>query len=526
MRLYSRYKTAECRDVTWERGGAVAFGGSDDLTSEQRESVTFDRRRELLIKGPAGSGKTVVLILRAHELSMTQGGDGRFLTYANTLVKSTQELANRVLAQSPHKLEVSSYHRWCGTQLSRLGIHLAVVPSDDAEAMRTHKPTQSEHIAAALAETRGRTYRSSSRVRNNNVQWWREEIAWIKGVLLPDGRPITSLQDYLDVRRIGRGPGLQRSAREIVWDVFSLYQEKLVVQGNVDWEDLSRTLLEHYRVVHAVTDYRDIDIPPSHQTDHLLIDEAQDLHQLELLALARFAGKTLTLVADEGQKIYKTTFSWESVGLTFDRGNIRTFDDNFRSTKQIVELALPLRPQDPTGGPLRLPRREGPLPLLYKAKNSTQEDEIMRRVVVTILAQNPHCTICVPGRTWQQLRIWEAQLRTAGCTQVELLHRKAGSTFTPGVKLTTLLGVKGLEFDAVVIPRLTEGIFPIRPAASHADTGSETAEDLKEHYDYEQRLLYVAMTRARRELALITSGEPSRFLDMLDSTKYQVTVVG
>ncbi len=72
-----------------------------------------------------------------------------------------------------------------------------------------------------------------------------------------------------------------------------------------------------------------------------------------------------------------------------------------------------------------------------------------------------------------------------------------------GVHLLTLHGAKGLEFEAVFLPRLQERELPIR----QAKTDDEIAE--------ERRLLYVGMTRAKHHLALTWSGRPSRFLGEL-----------
>jgi DNA helicase-2/ATP-dependent DNA helicase PcrA len=69
-----------------------------------------------------------------------------------------------------------------------------------------------------------------------------------------------------------------------------------------------------------------------------------------------------------------------------------------------------------------------------------------------------------------------------------------------GVHLLTYHRAKGLEFDAVFLPRVEERELPSKL--------SKTAAAIAE----ERRLLYVGMTRARHHLALTWSGKPSRFL--------------
>lgn len=75
------------------------------------------------------------------------------------------------------------------------------------------------------------------------------------------------------------------------------------------------------------------------------------------------------------------------------------------------------------------------------------------------------------------------------------------------VNMLTAHSSKGLEFDTVFIVGLQEGIFPHEKAIT------------KEEIEEERRLLYVAMTRARRELYVIGRGEYkygkriSRFID-------------
>ena len=70
-----------------------------------------------------------------------------------------------------------------------------------------------------------------------------------------------------------------------------------------------------------------------------------------------------------------------------------------------------------------------------------------------------------------------------------------------GIHLLTLHRAKGLEFEAVFLPRVEEKELPCKQAMR---SGPALAE--------ERRLLYVGMTRAKRHLTLTWSGRPSRFL--------------
>jgi DNA helicase II / ATP-dependent DNA helicase PcrA len=84
---------------------------------------------------------------------------------------------------------------------------------------------------------------------------------------------------------------------------------------------------------------------------------------------------------------------------------------------------------------------------------------------------------------------------------VEWLRARFDHGAQGGVHLLTLHRAKGLEFDAVFLPRVEEKELPCKPAM-------RVPAQLVE----ERRLLYVGITRARKHLALTWAGKPSRFL--------------
>jgi DNA helicase-2/ATP-dependent DNA helicase PcrA len=84
---------------------------------------------------------------------------------------------------------------------------------------------------------------------------------------------------------------------------------------------------------------------------------------------------------------------------------------------------------------------------------------------------------------------------------IEWLRARFDHGAQGGVHLLTLHRSKGLEFEAVFLPRVEEKELPCKAAMRAPDQIGE-----------ERRLLYVGMTRAKRHLALTWAGKPSRFL--------------
>lgn len=159
------------------------------------------------------------------------------------------------------------------------------------------------------------------------------------------------------------------------------------------------------------------------------------------------------------------------------------------------------------------------------ARSAAQDDDLAPTVhhILTGIGLTPE----PPGggkarEKWESLKALAdlaEDLATAGADLpafVAELERRAGEQHAPpveGVTLASLHAAKGLEWDAVFLVGVTDGMMPIVYA--------ETPDQIEE----ERRLLYVGVTRARAHLALSwalarspggrRSRKPSRFLDGL-----------
>jgi DNA helicase-2/ATP-dependent DNA helicase PcrA len=89
-------------------------------------------------------------------------------------------------------------------------------------------------------------------------------------------------------------------------------------------------------------------------------------------------------------------------------------------------------------------------------------------------------------------------------------RKKRDKKHLGGINLMTIHLAKGLEFDAVFVAGVNEGILP-----------HQRSLFLTEDVEEERRLMYVAMTRAKKELYLNFYHAPSRFLSELPSNNLE-----
>jgi hypothetical protein len=226
--------------------------------------------------------------------------------------------------------------------------------------------------------------------------------------------------------------------------------------------------------------------------DLLVIDEAQELAPLELALVGRcLAPKgTLVVAGDAGQQVDPSagfagwTATMAELGAT--AYETTTLEVSYRCPDGVTALARSiLDPADPRGGGAGAGEREGTV-----ARVSTAAELHLVAALIDGLrelrAAAPSATAAVIARTpGAATRL--ARLLGRGL-DVRLV-REGAFDFAPGVQVTHVQEVKGLEFDVVVIPDATAAVYPDAPAA--------------------RRALYVAATRATRKLVLAAAGTPT-----------------
>ncbi len=231
---------------------------------------------------------------------------------------------------------------------------------------------------------------------------------------------------------------------------------------------------------------------------HLVVDEAQDLAVVELKVLleATNEARCVTLAGDTAQRlVFDNAFSdWESLleRLEMPAATNTTLELGYRSTGEVMALANSLLGKAaPEEEKTALPTRSGAPVELHRFAVQGEAVAMLGEALRSLTLREPLASVALIARHPAQARIYAEALKLAEVTNLRLVAQHDFS-FRPGIEVTDVAQVKGLEFDYVVLLDVTAGNYP------------ETMES--------RHLLHIAATRAAHQLWLLAVGTPSALL--------------
>jgi superfamily I DNA/RNA helicase len=445
------------------------------LHPTQRRLAYGSFKGAVKVSGSAGTGKTVVALHRARNLAQ-QGKRVLLTTYEETLCGNLRE-------------------------------QLALLCSNDELA--NIKVSTVHDVAVGLLESIGTMVKWD---REGQTEAWLKEIADETDYARPPewyvmewehvihANDIRTLEEYLEVSRVGRGSALRERDRKVVWGVFEQLFAKVQEAGITDGATICRMARE-------ALDDGAADWP----CDVVVVDEMQDLRPQELRFLSVLGNEMpdgLMLVGDMTQRIYVPRFTLKSAGIDVV-GRSQRLRINYRTTRQIRDLAD--RIVAPPGG--KCPDRalsvwEGPEPHLRPFADDAEEAKFVCGAVARLVRSGgfePHdIAVFAPDP-----RMLDSVVDGLAARAIAV-HRLSRQGMPDGhVRAGAMRRAKGLEFKAVFVMGASADAVPDPATVRHL---FEPAS-LEEALERERQTLYVAMTRARDELTVTWVGEPSPFLD-------------
>jgi superfamily I DNA/RNA helicase len=220
---------------------------------------------------------------------------------------------------------------------------------------------------------------------------------------------------------------------------------------------------------------------------------------IKSLVSAVAEGGSFTFFGDVAQQIYGGRLSWRDSGINTDK--IWKFDVNYRNPEAITIFAKDITQgkywqQDNDMIEATPQIAKGPKPILVAFSNRLHEMDWIANRAISVGRTSSAVIVC---RSRADIDAFLSILKRKGCYATEINKNTPGYANIKTVYLTTYHSVKGLEFDNVFIPLLSEDKLPDPDTVAHAVSEKDVYAD-------EAKLLYVAATRSKYGLFMSYSG--------------------
>ena len=473
------------------------------LTDAQKEIVNCDQLGTLIVKGTAGSGKSLVGLHRINY----------FFNRRNTSLFS-EEKECKILVVAFNKVMIYQL------QHSFEEIRDRDVKMRDVKFTNIDKIMSSACSKAALEknyelvfgdfETKLAINLFNTQRNKYSNEFILDEFNWIRNNL------INTKKEYLEIIRLGRGKRrLNKEDREYIWGLLKKYRERMLSQNKIDYLDACILALKKNNFSNFL-DY-----------NHIIVDEAQDLSKLKLMFITSLNRlnlekdeNSLMFLYDSSQNVYDDSWlgygrSFSSIGLDV-KGKIKKLEVSYRTTRQIHQAANSLisyykeqnLDKETELNPVFAGNEEGINPITFNFNNKEDEIETFVSIIKNLTKKGyDYKDIMIVAFTNNDLKELDNSLFRekipAHILTGDGIEKNRIKLSDNKIKLLSVNNAKGLESKVVFIFN-TE-------ALSYINKNEEKDED--EVQIRNTKKLYTAMTRAQ-ELLFISEDE--KYIDKID----------
>jgi hypothetical protein len=513
------------------------------LTSEQTNFVTSELRLPQRVEGPAGTGKTLCLLLRAYFLCQEADNAGKdfrvlFIAHSDATRNAIEIMLSSLNEKSylrsrddfAQSLELFTLQEWCGGLLGTRDVSNAQYLDQDALQAKELRKGFIKDIIAECKTTQLEAFAYlSDKCRDffqgENVDYVAEILQHAIGVMIK-GRASENREAYIGLPQLAYGlPTLSENDRRFVFSLYTRYQKVLNEFGAFDTDDIVLTALGSldtpiWRRRRATEGY-----------DAVVIDETH-LFNLNELSVFHFLVRDpqtpqIIFSIDRSQAPGERGITTKMVkeilaGPAGEEMETKT-KVIFRCAPEIVKLAEAIT----AAGATLFTTFENPLVDVFPVLLATDEVgaeapvywectndgemcmfAVRRAIQLCKELKCPESDVVIITMIESLLPPMRKALQAGNAKFVEILRRGDLETVQRGQKEGAVFlshpdYVGGLEFKAVLIVGVDEGRVP--------PTEGAVKEESRHFLEFKAcNRLYVAVSRARLRVELLMSKERGR----------------
>src|SRR5918911_2256416 len=368
------------------------------LNERQREAVVSTEGPLLILAG-AGSGKTRVITVRIAYLISERHVPPHNIIAVPLTNKAAQEMRDRVtkllggqkLASAPL---VSTFHSLCVRMLRR---DIEKLEEGYTRSFTIYDQDDSVRVVKACIKDLGY---DDQRLAARQTQ----------------GAISHAKNSGLDADSYAARVESHDEKRAAIARVFRLYEERLVNNNALDFDDL---LIKAVRLLRKRDDVRDY---YNERFRYILVDEYQDTNALQFALISFLTQKqqNVCVVGDDSQSIY----SWRGADISnilnfeqhYPEARIIKLEQNYRSTQNILDVAGAVISRNTARKEKHLwtSNEAGSLVRYYQAFDAEGEARFVAARIEQHRRTEPNLRAAVLYRTNAQSRLFEEALRRAG----------------------------------------------------------------------------------------------------------------
>jgi len=469
----------------------------------QKKMVDIEFSGPAKLSGVSGSGKTCIIVNRAIRLAKKNPSRPvLILTLNKSLAALIEELVNHACGEKKTRalIKVQSFFGLCQEYLLKFEPDNKKLYND--VTWKCNDFHHEEHIDDVWREFyRCDLNNDAAKVifpihKSLNAQniypeeYLRQEFDWVRSAFTEAER-----RKYLDIDRKGRVIQFLKPWRELILQALPGWQEKMRWVGVIDYLGLTTCLSRHMD-----------NLKPEFSS--VLVDEAQDFGTMELRIIRKLVDEgenDIFLCGDMAQHVLPKHNSFKGAGIDIPGPRSHTILKNYRNSREILEAAYELLVKNLDGDVIMDSELEvmdpefanfsTPKPHVFSAANLEEEIAFALYYMSSrsegLNGKHKGC-IAIAG-----FSLFEIQ-RFSKRFNLPVLDGSRGLQHSV-LFLSDLEQTKGYEFDTMCILNCCDKVLP----SADMPLGEQYRDTCR---------LYVAMTRAKRDLILSYSGALSPWI--------------
>ena len=462
------------------------------LDENQRKIILTDEKYTMVIAG-AGSGKTTTITAKVNYLIEKQNIKDDEIIIISFTNKAVEELKERINKDFKHKVKITTFHK-LGYEIIKENKNQTPKIIKDNNIIKEYVENNPLELKNTLIE---KIYKKIK--QKNIINKRKKEREKLINLCTQYISLYKSKSSKIELKDIIYKTKKQNKIKEYIQKLYTYYQTKLKEKNMIDFDDMINKAQEIVKTKDKI----------NLKYKYIIIDEYQDIseNRYELIkTISKKINTKIMVVGDDWQCIYSFAASNINLFTNFknnvDYCEILKIEKTYRNSQQLIDIAgefiqknnMQIKKQLTSNKTL-----EKPITILQYEKKEFQK-ELSRTLDYIIEKYGREKNILILGRyTFDKNKIKNENILKKNN---EIIYKKY-----PKIKIEflTIHSSKGLGYDNVILIN-TENSKLGFPSKKKIEPILKPLiiEDKSIRYAEERRLFYVALTRTKNEVIILT----------------------